>query len=122
MKKTLLFSLVILAANIAFASSLPLIGEIPRSMMGDKGRYYLLSAKKSGKVIQATTKRVGPDSVVFTKTEMNCRTSKMRVLGDSEESAEAILTNNPTKWFDIVSGSSKSDLAKHLCAREKEIK
>ena len=87
---------------------------IPRSMPGDKGRYYLLDKSKSGNVVTATHKRVGVDSVGFTKTETDCSTMRMREIGYSEESAAAI-TNQPTDWFDLVPGSSKADLANFVC-------
>lgn len=89
---------------------------IPRSMAGDKGKYYLLESKRTGDVLKTVHKRVGVDSVGFTKTEINCATMKIRVLGYSEESAAAI-KDNPTAWFDLVPGSSKSDLAHFVCKR-----
>lgn len=87
---------------------------IPRSMSGDKGRYFLLSRKKSGHIITALHKRVGVDSVGYTITETNCSTMKMREMGYSEESPAAIRMS-PSAWFDLVKGSSKSDLAAFLC-------
>lgn len=89
---------------------------IPRSMAGDKGKYYLLESRRTGDVVKAVHKRVGVDSVGFTKTEINCATMKIRVIGYSEESATAI-KDNPTAWFDLVPGSSKSDLAHFVCKR-----
>ena len=104
--------LAALAANVAIAAQ----GEvpIPRSMAGDKGKYFLLESKRSGNIVRAVHKRVGPDSVGYTRTETNCATMKMRELGYSEESP-AVIKESPTKWFDIVPGSSKSDLAKFVC-------
>lgn len=87
---------------------------IPNSTNGDKGKYYLLEKTKKGNVIRALHKRIGVDSVGYTLTETNCKTMKMRELGYSEESAKAI-KENPTQWFDLVAGSSKSDLAKFVC-------
>jgi hypothetical protein len=87
---------------------------IPRSMPGDKGRYYLLESKKTGDIIQALHKRVGVDSVVFTKTETNCKTRQMRELGYGEDSPNNIKAS-PTKWFELVPGSSKNDLAIFVC-------
>ena len=87
---------------------------IPRSMPGDKGKYYLIESKKTGDIVQALHKRVGVDSVGFTRTETNCTTRQMRTIGYGEDSPKNIKTN-PTKWFDLVQGSSKSDLAIFLC-------
>ena len=88
--------------------------QIPRSVEGDKGKYFLLNTKKIGNVVRALHKRIGVDSVGFTLTETNCTTMQMRELGYSEQSATAI-KENPSKWFDLVPGSSKSDLAHFVC-------
>jgi hypothetical protein len=100
-----------LVASAAFAGEGTLV---PRSMPGDKGKYYLLESKRTGDIVSALHKRVGVDSIVWTRTETNCKTMKMREIGDSEDSVAAIKPN-PTKWFDLVPGSSKSDLAQFLC-------
>lgn len=89
---------------------------LPRSVEGDKGSYFLLDAKRSGSKVVAVNKRIGVDSVGFTRTETDCSTMLMRVYGYSEESPSKII-NQPGKWFELVPGSSKSDLALHLCKR-----
>jgi hypothetical protein len=83
-------------------------------MAGDKGKYYLIEAKRTGDIVQALHKRVGPDSVGFTRTETNCKTSQMREIGYAEDSPKNIKAK-PTKWFELVPGSSKSDLAIFVC-------
>ena len=88
--------------------------SIPRSVAGDKGKYYLLESKRTGDIVKATHKRVGVDSVGYTKTETNCKTKLMREMGYSEESASKA-TGTPSKWFDLVPGSSKSDVANFVC-------
>lgn len=87
---------------------------IPRSMPGDKGKYYLIEARKTGDVVLAVHKRAGIDSVGFTKTETNCKTRQMRELGYGEGSPASI-KGPATKWFDLVPGSSKSDVAGFVC-------
>jgi hypothetical protein len=87
---------------------------IPRSMAGEKGKYFLLEKKKSGSIVRALHKRVGVDSTGYTLTETNCTTMQMRELGYSEDSPSAI-KETPTKWFELVPGSSKSDLANFVC-------
>lgn len=106
-------SLVIMASSVAAIAAQAEV-PIPRSMAGDKGKYFLLESKKSGGIVRALHKRVGVDSVGYTRTETNCTTMQMRELGYSEESAAAI-EENPTKWFELVPGSSKSDLANFVC-------
>ncbi len=108
----------VVAVLIAGASTGMLAAQnevpIPRSMAGDKGKYFLLESKKKRNVVRALHKRVGVDSVGYTRTETNCTTMQMRALGYSEESPAAI-KENPTKWFELVPGSSKSDLAHFVC-------
>ena len=91
---------------------------IPRSVPGDKGEYYLLKVEENGDIITTLHKRVGASYVGYTKTEINCKTMKIRELGYSEKSAAAIKIK-PTKWFDLVQGSSKSDLANYVCKMKK---
>lgn len=101
---------LIATASVFAQSEIP----IPRSMPGDKGKYFLLEKKKNGPIVRALHKRVGVDSIDYTLTETNCTTMQMRVLGCSEQSPSAI-KGKPTKWFDLVPGSSKSDLAIFIC-------
>jgi hypothetical protein len=110
--KTLLVLFVFASSLSAYAQQET---QIPRSM-ADKGRYYLIEAKRSGDIIKALHKRVGVDTVGYTKTEINCKTMLMREIGYSEVSAASI-SENPTKWFELFPGSSKSDLANFVCKR-----
>jgi hypothetical protein len=89
---------------------------IPRSMPGDKGKYYLLERRDTGQTIMALHKRVGVDSIGYTRTETNCLTKQMREWGYAEVSLPRP-SPTPTKWFDLVAGSSKSDLAAFLCKK-----
>lgn len=112
----------ITALVLAAATTLPAYGQqeipIPRSMPGDKGKYYLLEVKRDGDIVKALHKRVGVDSVGYTRTETNCKTMRMREIGYSEGSP-AKIKEDPAKWFDLVPGSSKSDLASFVCKRQK---
>jgi hypothetical protein len=90
---------------------------IPRSVSGDKGKYFLLEKKRNGNIVRALHKRVGVDSIGYTLTETNCVTMRMREIGYSEESPTAI-KENPSKWFDLVPGSSKSDIANFICQKD----
>lgn len=96
------------------AAASPLENQIPRSVSGDQGKYYLLESKKTANIVRAVHKRVGVGSVSYSRTETNCSTMQMRELGYSEESVAAI-KENPTKWFELVPGSSKSDVANFVC-------
>ncbi|SOD41939.1 hypothetical protein [Nitrosovibrio sp. Nv4] len=114
--KRLLFVLMaalvsIFAASIAYAQSET---PIPRSVQGDKGKYYLLESKKSGNIVRVLHKRIGLESVGFTRTETNCKTRQMREIGYGEGTAQNIKIR-PTEWFELVPGSSRSDLAHFIC-------
>ncbi|MBX7135793.1 MAG: hypothetical protein K1X67_24260 [Fimbriimonadaceae bacterium] len=89
--------------------------RIPRSMAGDKGKYYLLEKKSVGAVLQVVHKRVGVESIDYSRTEINCKTRQYRELGYSSESVAALKAVPGSKWTDLVSGSSKSDLVAFAC-------
>jgi hypothetical protein len=91
---------------------------IPRSVGGDKGNYYLIESSRKGTTISALNKRVGPSGTGYTRTETNCKTGLMRELGYTEDSIDSMKIE-PTKWFELIAGSSKSDMAVFLCARAK---
>lgn len=110
--KTLLPGLLALSAY-TFAQNQEV--RIPRSMSGDMGEYYLLSQEQRGNIIHTLHKRVGLEAVGYTRSEINCQTMKMRQIGYSEISPQAI-KKHPSQWFDLVPGSSKSDLANFVCS------
>lgn len=89
---------------------------IPRSVLGDKGRYYLIRQSKSGNIVSTLHKRVGVDSVGYTSAKVNCKTKQIQEIGYSEVSAKAIKPN-PTAWYDLVVGSSKYDLYTFVCKK-----
>lgn len=111
-RKAIALSFCMLVTNTSIAAQSEIL--IPRSVQGDKGKYFLLERKKTGNIVRALHKRVGVDSIGYTLTETDCSIMKMRQLGYSEISPSAI-KEEPTKWFDLVPGSSKSDLANFVC-------
>lgn len=110
-----LFCLAVLA-TLPRAAAAQREVQIPRSMPGDKGTYYLLEAKRSGSTVRTLHKRVGPSGTGYTKMEVNCRTMMVRDLGYSEEAPTSI-RESPSHWFELVPGSSKSDVANFACRR-----
>lgn len=111
--KKIIFTIVLglVISNFTNADTL-----IPRSVQGDKGKYYLIEKKKQGDIIITLHKRIGVETTDYTRLETNCKTMKMREIGTGEGSIKAIKIN-PTKWFDLVEGSSKSDLAHFVCKK-----
>ncbi|WP_333825061.1 hypothetical protein [Pinisolibacter sp.] len=115
MIRALLVAVPLLAVAPAKAAGTVEI-PIPRSMAGDKGKYYLLRSEKIGTIVRTLHKRVGVDATGYTKAETDCASMKMRELGYSEDSPEAI-RESPGHWFELVPGSSKGDLAAFVCRR-----
>ena len=111
-KSKIVLAVILFAATAAQAAEV----LIPRSIGGDQGRYFLLSKTTQGIVVKTLHKRVGPDSVGFTIVETNCATMKQRTMGYGEDSPKNI-EMMPTKWYDLVRHSSKSDLALFVCKR-----
>jgi hypothetical protein len=106
-------ALLVLAATPAAASG-PEGIPIPRSMPGDRGKYFLLSSERTGTVVRTLHARVGPDVVGYTRAETDCASMMMREIGYSEEAPQAI-REAPGRWFELVPGSSKGDLAAFVC-------
>lgn len=109
-------ALALLTSTLAVAATYAAPGEtpIPRSRPEGASRYVLLESKRNGDVVEALHKRVRAGSTFFTRSEVNCRTRKMRILGQGEMSPARIQTK-PTSWFDPIEGSSNGDLARFLC-------
>jgi hypothetical protein len=87
---------------------------IPSSRPGDKGAYYLLSAQKVGGITKTLHKRVGVDSVGWTRCEIDCGRRLIRNIGYSEI-GPASIKEDASKWYELVQGSSKSDLVNFVC-------
>lgn len=90
---------------------------IPRSIPGDKGKYFLLEMTKNGNIIKTLHKRIGVAEVGFSRTEINCANMQYKDIGYGEGSPAQIKNYPPgrTKWTSLVEGSSKSDMVKFVC-------
>ena len=85
---------------------------------GDKGTYTLIATQRTAEgTIVAVSKRSGPSGTGWTRTESNCRTGQMREIGYTETSVHSIPNDYQSRWFELVQGSSKSDLFNFLCRR-----
>jgi hypothetical protein len=91
--------------------------QIPRSMAGDKGKYYLLDARESGGITTTLHKRVGVSETGFSMTEINCKTYQYRDMGYSENGIDKIKIK-VGRWTELVTGSSKSDLVNFICFKK----
>jgi hypothetical protein len=108
------FILSLIAATFTMAAHADI--EIPRSVGGDKGKYYLMSANRSGNIVYTLHKRVGPSGTGYTRVANDCATGQYTELGYSEVSPNSMTTYAP-RWTDLVRGSSKSDLFNFVCTR-----
>jgi hypothetical protein len=111
--------LLLVIVTLAFEEHLPSLQGgtlIPRSTF-DKGKYYLVDSKRVCDNFINVVKRVGVDSVVYTKTEVDCGRREYRFLGESYESASSIKDppSGSSTWTSLVPGSSKSDLVNFIC-------
>lgn len=115
MRKLQAASLMFVATIFSNAANVAEV-QIPRTMT-DKGKYYLLDAKFKGGITTTVHKRVGVNETGFSKTEINCTSKQYRDMGYSEVGADKI-AGVPSKWTDVLSGSSKSDLVNFVCSRK----
>ena len=90
--------------------------QIPRSAPGDRGQYFLLEAVWKGTTVSTLHKRIGVDTVGFTRLEIDCAKRLVRDTGYGEGSLDAIkpITSD---WYELFPGSSKSDLVNFVCSR-----
>ena len=88
---------------------------IPNSRASDRGEYHLLGMKRLGTLITTIHKRVGSDYVGYTVCEINCERHQIRDLGYGEGSIDDIKSST-SEWYELVPGSSKSDLFSFVCS------
>lgn len=88
---------------------------VPRSM-DEPAKYYLLSAKTKGSIIETIHKRVSPYSTSHSKTMINCKTREVKDIAYGEAGINS-LKQNPSKWYQLIRGSSKSDLVIFVCKK-----
>jgi hypothetical protein len=118
MKKKL-FVLFLAACSVVAISTL---GEqapsIPTSLP-DPASYHLLEEQRNGEIVTALHKNESKYGTLYVRTETDCTTMLMRHLGESEEAPEKIV-ERPSKWFELVTGSTKYDVGHFVCKRLRE--
>jgi len=90
--------------------------EIPRSDKGDKGRYVLLEKKSANGLTTTIHRRDGSLGRNFTRSEIDCKRKKMRVTGEALDDLKN-MNDVATPWFELIEGSSKSDLFDFICKK-----
>ncbi len=105
--------LLALSANAATKKSQET--EIPRTAYKDIYKYYILEASKNATIYQVTYKRLGYDTILYGKVEINCPSKYIRSMGTSVKSVKEINTANPTQWTRPTIGSIELDLITYVC-------
>lgn len=89
---------------------------IPITDSSDKGKYFLISKQqiKNGFII--IYKRVGLAQTTFSKYEVQCKTKKMRTLGEGVDSADNVHDyEEKGEWFKPLADASTGDAFKFVC-------
>jgi len=89
--------------------------EIPRTAYKDIYKYYILETNKNATIYQVTYKRLGYDTILYGKVEVNCPSKYIRSMGTSVRSVKDISTDNPTPWTRPTIGSIELDLITYVC-------
>ncbi|WP_368568499.1 hypothetical protein [Acinetobacter nosocomialis] len=94
---------------------------IPISDSSDKGKYFLVSKESNHNGFIVIYKRIGVEQTLFNKYEINCKTEKMRVLGEGDSIDNIKNYSEKGSWFTPVSEASTGDTFNFICGRDKKI-
>jgi len=104
--------LMVLSANAATRAQET---EIPRTAYKDIYKYYILEVTRNATIYQVTYKRLGYDTILYGKVEINCPSKYIRSMGTNVRSVKDINTANPTQWTRPTIGSIELDLITYVC-------
>ncbi|MND42366.1 hypothetical protein D3C80_331390 [compost metagenome] len=93
---------------------------IPISDSSDRGKYFLVSKESNHNGFIVIYKRIGVEQTLFNKYEINCKTEKMRVLGEGESIDNVMNYSEKGSWFTPVSEASTGDTFNFICGRDKK--
>ncbi len=84
---------------------------------GKAAKHYIVEQNKKGKLIEVLSRREGPSGVIWTKVEIDCEKKKMRTIAEAYDDLSTLeeLPKDQQNWYDLVYGSSKSDLFEFIC-------
>jgi hypothetical protein len=89
---------------------------IPRSK-SEKASYYLITTESDGEYLRTVHSRVSSANHGYSVTRIDCVNSRYQDLGYGEGRQSNIKMYNNVQWGELVSGSSKDDLATFVCNR-----
>ncbi|MBJ9741117.1 hypothetical protein I5523_15870 [Acinetobacter oleivorans] len=95
--------------------------SIPISDLSDKGKYFLVSKESKHNGFIIIYKRIGVEQTLFNKYEINCKTEKMRVLGEGDSIDNIKNYSKKGSWFIPISEASTGDTFNFICGRNKEV-
>ncbi|MEI5659634.1 hypothetical protein WBV13_17615 [Acinetobacter baumannii] len=107
--------------NITTTKSKEMEVPIPISDSSDKGKYFLVSKESKHNGFIVIYKRIGVEQTLFNKYEINCKTEKMRVLGEGDSIDNIKNYSEKGSWFTPVSEASTGDTFNFICGRDKKI-
>lgn len=93
---------------------------IPISDSSDKGKYFLVSKESKHNGFVIIYKRLGVEQTLFNKYEINCKTEKMRVLGEGDSIDNIKNYSEKGSWFTPVSEASTGDTFNFICGKDKK--
>lgn len=84
---------------------------------GQAAKYYIVEQNKKGKLIEVLSRREGSSGVIWTKYEIDCAKKKMRTIAEAYDDLSTLkeLPKDQQKWYELMYGSSKSDLFEFIC-------
>ena len=89
---------------------------IPRSV-SEKASYYLITTESDGEYLRTVHSRVSSASHGYSVTRIDCANSRYQDLGYGEGRQSNIKMYDNVQWAELMSGSSKDDLATFVCNR-----
>ena len=118
---TLITAVTLLAACSDNSSSQSAAeGElIPRSG-SEKASYYLITTESDGEYLRTVHSRVSSSSQGYSATRIDCANRRYQDLGYGEGSQSNIKMYDNVQWTELMSGSSKDDLAAFVCNRAQQ--
>ena len=77
--------------------------------------YVLMKSSQKDNIITTLSRREGPSGVNFTLLENDCKNHKVKNIAEGDDDVKNMIADTAPHWYDIVDGSSKSDLWNFVC-------
>lgn len=88
---------------------------IPQTAYGSLSKYYMLEIGRSDTNYLIVFEQVTVNTLLFVRSEINCGTRSIRIIGSSPRSAKEIV-NNPSSWLSHPRiGTIQFDLITFVC-------